>query len=358
MKRLKFCFVMLTALVLAGCSHFGGGRLVDDRFNFNEAIGDSWKDQMLLNLVKLRYGDTPVFLGVQSVIAQHNVRGSMNMGGSWSQGPSPWAGALGGSAEYSNSPTVTYAPMQGKVFGKSMLTPIPPMNIINLIQSGYSVKPVLRLTVKSINGLRNVTDADSVANSGDNRFYQLLDVMAELQHENYLAIKDMKDEKSGQHTTFLRLREPQNERMRDKLYEFRSLLGLDPTAREYTIIFGLSTENNRQIAILTRSILDVLTNLSDCIEVPPQHVAENRASKSNLVTQVAGRQLEPLMRIQSGGSKPSDAFTAVTYRGNWYWVEDRDFHSKFLFSFLMVVMQLVDTGEAPSSPSLVLPAGG
>ncbi len=356
MKRLKFCFVILSVLALTGCSHFGGEKLMVDRFNFNEAIGDSWKDQMLLNLVKLRYGDTPVFLGVQSVIAQHNMRSSMNMGGSWNQGPSPWAGALGGSAEFSNSPTVTYAPMQGKVFGKSMLTPIPPMNIINLIQSGYSVRPVLRLTVKSINGLRNITEGDSAADSADTRFYRLLDVMADLQRENYLAIKDVKEEKG--HTTLLRLREPQDEGMRGKLHEFRNLLGLDPTAKEYTIIYGIATENNRQIAILTRSILDLLTNLSDYIEVPPEHVAENRASKSNLLTQVNGRQIEPLMRIQSGGSKPSDAFTAVPYRGNWYWVDDRDFHSKFLFSFLMVVMQLVDTGEAPGSPSLVLPAGG
>jgi len=355
MKRLKFCSVMLSVLALTGCSHFGGEKLMDDRFNFNEAIGDSWKDQMLLNLVKLRYGDTPVFLGVQSVIAQHNVRGSMNMGGSWNQGPSPWAGALGGSAEYSNSPTVTYSPMQGKVFGKSMLTPIPPVNIINLIQSGYNVGPVLRLSVKSINGLRNITEADSVANPADARFYQLLDVMAELQHENYLAIKEVKDEKG--HTTLLRLREPQNERMRDKLYEFRNLLGLDPTVREYTIIFGLATENSRQIAILSRSILDVLTTLSDYIEVPPQHIAENRASKSKLATQVGGHQVEPLMRIHSAEGKPSDAFSAVPYRGNWYWVDDRDFRSKFLFSFLMIVMQLVDTGEAPNSPSLVLPAG-
>ena len=355
MKRLKFCSVMLSVLALTGCSHFGGEKLMEDRFNFNEAIGDSWKDQMLLNLVKLRYGDTPVFLGVQSVIAQHNVRGSMNMGGSWNQGPSPWAGALGGSAEYSNSPTVTYSPMQGKVFGKSMLTPIPPVNIINLIQSGYNVGPVLRLSVKSINGLRNITEADSVANPADARFYQLLDVMAELQHENYLAIKEVKDEKG--HTTLLRLREPQNERMRDKLYEFRNLLGLDPTVREYTIIFGLATENSRQIAILSRSILDVLTTLSDYIEVPPQHIAENRASKSKLATQVGGHQVEPLMRIHSAEGKPSDAFSAVPYRGNWYWVDDRDFRSKFLFSFLMIVMQLVDTGEAPNSPSLVLPAG-
>ena len=349
MKRLKFCSVMLSVLALTGCSHFGGEKLMDDRFNFNEAIGDSWKDQMLLNLVKLRYGDTPVFLGVQSVIAQHNVRGSMNMGGSWNQGPSPWAGALGGSAEYSNSPTVTYSPMQGKVFGKSMLTPIPPVNIINLIQSGYNVGPVLRLSVKSINGLRNITEADSVANPADARFYQLLDVMAELQHENYLAIKEVKDENG--HTTLLRLREPQNERMRDKLYEFRNLLGLDPTVREYTIIFGLATENSRQIAILSRSILDVLTTLSDYIEVPPQHIAENRASKSKLATQVGGHQVEPLMRIHSAEGKPSDAFSAVPYRGNWYWVDDRDFRSKFLFSFLMIVMQLV----AVSYTHLTLP---
>ena len=47
-----------------------------DRFDYITAISDSGKSQMLLNVVKLRYGDTPVFLDMSSVINQYTVEAS------------------------------------------------------------------------------------------------------------------------------------------------------------------------------------------------------------------------------------------------------------------------------------------
>ena len=42
-----------------------------DRFDYIEAISDSWRAQTLFNMVKLRYGDAPVFLDVALVINQY-----------------------------------------------------------------------------------------------------------------------------------------------------------------------------------------------------------------------------------------------------------------------------------------------
>ena len=51
-----------------------------DRFNYNTAISDSWKEQTLLNIVKLRYADMPVFVAVTSVVSGYTLESSVDLG--------------------------------------------------------------------------------------------------------------------------------------------------------------------------------------------------------------------------------------------------------------------------------------
>ncbi len=72
-----FAILLGASLVasLGGCVGIGPPILRRDQFDYNSAISDSWKEQMLNNLVKIRYGDTPVFLDVTNVISQYVVQG-------------------------------------------------------------------------------------------------------------------------------------------------------------------------------------------------------------------------------------------------------------------------------------------
>ena len=56
--------------ILTACSSIGSKTIVRDRFNYNSAIAESWKNQMLQNVVRIRYADTPIFLQVASVVNQ------------------------------------------------------------------------------------------------------------------------------------------------------------------------------------------------------------------------------------------------------------------------------------------------
>jgi hypothetical protein len=64
----------LLFLVLGGCQHYGPRSITEDRIPYNESIAMSWKEQTLLNIVKLRYMDTPFFIDVPQITSGYTLQ--------------------------------------------------------------------------------------------------------------------------------------------------------------------------------------------------------------------------------------------------------------------------------------------
>ncbi|MCW5626423.1 MAG: hypothetical protein KIT73_17040, partial [Burkholderiales bacterium] len=71
--------VLLAAL--GACAPFGPHTIARDRFDYQDALGRSMQEQLLANLVKMRYGDAPVFLDVASVINSYSIEGEIAVAG-------------------------------------------------------------------------------------------------------------------------------------------------------------------------------------------------------------------------------------------------------------------------------------
>ena len=95
MKGAATAVLALAGLALPACRSVGPPSVLHDRFDYAEAISRSWKENMLLNLVKLRYADAPVFLDVSSVVSQVSVQSQLSAGGQF-PGPISRSANVGG----------------------------------------------------------------------------------------------------------------------------------------------------------------------------------------------------------------------------------------------------------------------
>ena len=154
--------LLLTLLGVAGCASLGPGSVIRDRFDYTGAVAESWKSQMLLNLVKLRYGDTPVFLDIGQIVANYSFQRTLTAAGNaniFNSGTVPGVISgnfgLGAQGILTDTPTITYAPLAGERFARSMMMPLPVSAILNVLQGGYPVDHIFRLAVQSVNGVDN-----------------------------------------------------------------------------------------------------------------------------------------------------------------------------------------------------------
>src|SRR5512142_760159 len=181
------------ALTVAACSSIGPATVVHDRTDYGSSIGNSWKEQTLLNIVKLRYADMPIFLEVAQVIAGYQLQSTI--GGSFTAGnfnaavigPMAASGTATAAGTFTDRPTVVYSPLTGTDFLKRLMTPIPPSSVLFVLQAGYSAARVMPIMLDSVNGLAN--GSNRLQRPPDPRFTRLVTLVGEAQSADTIEIR-------------------------------------------------------------------------------------------------------------------------------------------------------------------------
>ncbi|PWS38952.1 hypothetical protein DFH01_06825 [Falsiroseomonas bella] len=330
-----------------------------DRADYLSAIGESWKEQTLLNIVRLRYSDAPTFLDVSSIISGYTLQGQVSAGAAISSDRTtavPFRlGTIGAGAGIIDRPTISYTPMSGDRFTRSLLHPIPPAAIFGLVEAGFPADLILLVTIRALNSVFNRSSMGGRSRSADPRFYPLLEAFRRLQLSGAVSLRR---ERQGQdEIAHLILAHGLSEAVTRDLELVAATLNLQlGRNRQFLLTTGAVPRNEQEIAVLSRSMMEILLELGQGIAVPEPHVAAGRTSAASRTVEAEHPWDRPFVRIHAGPAGPADAFVAVPYRETWYWVEDGDRASKAVLSFLMLLFSLAETGLPRQAPVLTVPA--
>jgi hypothetical protein len=405
------------ALGHAGCS-LGPRELRRDRREYNEAVKASSEEQLLLNIVRLRYIDTPSSLAVTTVAEQLEVTQSLGLtpffqASAAGQALGGYRGAVLPQAQAGTAtrPTMTFTPEDDQEFTRRLFTPLSLEAVASLSKTTWTTATVLRLWLENLNWVPNAETASGPTPRDPPEFAAFLAGVAALQRltDRKLAtifVEERDDpvsddipadkvtadamaraakdgfefRKAGDGGRWRLVKKKQQAALRlgpaaatdpDFLTLCR-IFHLDPARTSFDVtaakvdpfLKDAPPAGLDKLDLETRSLLQVLFFLSHGVEVPPEHAVSGVAPQT---VEPDGRVFDwqqvlgGLFRVSTavGKEPPAGALVAVCYRDHWYYIDDRDRDTKATFALVLEVSRLQVSGEKGGpGPVLTLPVGG
>ena len=408
--RLGSPFVVL---LLSGCSTFGPQLVLNSHIEYNKAVEQVISEELLLNIVRRRYYEAPQFVTVSNITTSMSTSAGISGGSFFGNEGTPTTGNIGGSLNWSDSPTVTITPRQGTEILGPLTSRMSVDTLAKMANAGYRFDFLLSLTAEGLTSVRGPqTGVGTDFRPGDPEYLQLIESIGRLidkgqlivgtfsWNDPYSDISYDRDQITVENQITAIALGGGTARFRSydggKTYYFTDknnypamwidpdartsgdgkrvikLLNLQPTPlkRIWTfapsrVVDGKDFENvgddpRHEIKMRMRSFYSVLNLLAYGINIPPKDEEEGRAftkaSYDQAVREGRAVDLSDKFVVQSSSERPANASVAVKHRGSWFYVDDRDHVSKRLFN---AVYDLFNMEIAPSGggggPILTVP---
>jgi hypothetical protein len=395
--------LMTGCLAASGC--LGPAAVRSTRMRYNEVIRSTSDEQLLMNLVRLRYADTPVFIDLPNITSQFELAS----GGSF---PGPGGGQttfgiVGLSGR--DTPTLSYHPRQGREIAKALLDPLS-ADLFSVVNAGARLDQFFWMTINDINDVQNAVGATTLVPGvpDDNTaFLRGIRLLAEIDDRGGAEIgfstsedattasdpisaglvqgRDLLDaarngyvfrDKGGgrmalykrERELTLKIRHPFTRS--PEMEELARIFHLTPGLSRYKIKSELQPGAESSppggpvmgdtIYLNLRSVLQIMTFLSKGVCVPKEHVLDGTAP----MTPGPDGILFDWTRVTSGNffiasqkHRPRDAEVAVPYRGYWFYIHREDVNSRSVLAVLEILFALQESDEKTGGPVLTLPIG-
>ncbi len=313
------------ALVSCGCTSLGPQYIEASRGSYLDVLALTDQEELLANLVRIRYAEAPVFMQVDGITASPTL--SFQLEAEIDTGSPGDESTLKPRVTYEDKPTIVYTPLLGKEFSRELLVPLDPIVLLLLHENGWQLDELMRLLVSSVNGVRNHPD-EAV------QFNAIADAFGVLSQNSGLIL-GTGDRAAADTDRTMSFRLSSSAKASDAGRFLIAELGLDETADVYAVESGFRSE--APIAITMRPLYAIMSRLADMIDVPAEHHALATASEQH-----GGNQLDrlQLIRIQSSPARPADAVVSIRSRGVWFSIADSDLQSKRTLQTLRLLFNL------------------
>jgi hypothetical protein len=406
----------LTLLVSSGGCSFGPKVLEQTHARYNESVRHVYEEQLLDNIIRCRYNESPFKLTVSSIAAQYELSGAAearpffvapnSSNGIFKTFTSVLPDITAGGA---NRPTITLIPSGGEGV-RRFLTPMAPETLAYLGSTCWPISTVVRLYAERLNGVPNAPSASGPQRpfvpdfARFQRAAHLLQLAQDLSL-GYVATEERPTELGAPIAQTAITPAAAVEAAKNSLVyrptadgsawvlvrnDRRLVLELNPGDLDHPVITELIGLLNLQsgertfeihasgdvadpvrfprppsheVRITPRSTAQVFFYLANGIEVPAEHVAAGLATlpvAPDGTTFDTRAITEDLFQVHTfkGHKPPPEAYVAVKYRGYWYYIDDRDQASKTTFALVLQLSRIdFATQEPTGGPFLTLPVG-
>jgi len=384
---------------------------------YNEAVRRVSEEQLLRNLVHIRYNEPRIHLEVSSIAAQYELDAGAEAR-PFFLAPNPAGSTFRTftsvlpdvNVSGANRPTITLIPSDNGDVVQRFLTPISLETLTFLHQTSWPASTVLRLWVERVNGVPNAPTASGPQQNVIPDFGRFRRAVALMQTAQDLGLGFVRPEERNVEvsgplassvitaasvveaaknsleyrpradgSTWALVRKERQLVLEINpaalghpvLEELTFLLNLEPDRLRYDVVAvpGIEldplrspTPPSNQVRVSLRSSSQVYFYLAKGVEVPPEHLA---AGLVRLPIGPDGRLFDGrivtdgLFTVHAwrGHKPPPTAFVAIKYRGYWYYIDDRDQDTKATFALVLSLSRLDFGRGQPAAPFLTLPIG-
>jgi len=405
----------LALSVLSGCSTVGPTLYESSFEDFNDAIRKTSDGQMLTNLVRMRYLETPVFLQVASITTNFNVNGNIGASAGFPEGEGNNYGLSAG-AGFSESPTISFSlPESDKYYGR-LLAPLSAKQITSLYFGGFDSEAVFLTTARGVNRLKNISPAfgsTATETASFSDFKEVFALITKLRGEGLVDIEltvkqadwsspvtiddsnpiskvlllgavtyanannfelvnyDNDVWQTHRYEQQMSLRFATASKNSPDAQRLRKLLNLEDDRYNFPMVNAevVNAEKPRgiygqapgaldpnitwaELGLRGRSMMEIMQVASKKVQMPEEEVARGVAVVD--ANQAAAR--DTGLVIKSSKSEP-DSMLRTNYRGYWFYIDDSDLESRKQFALLNALFAVIGGTVPGAAPVMTIPVG-